>query len=289
MSTPDPEQYSDHRHHGTVRGLVGPIVVGTILNVWLFGVMLVQIQTYVRNPSRDPRWIKMIVAFLFLCSTVSTVFDCVATYTYSVEKFGHWREIQTATWVLNADPTMTVLITSTVQGFFAWRIRRLTGKIWLGILIGAGAFAQFLCGLGTSIGYGMVQQIVDFQRVKAIIITWLVLAPVTDTMISVALVWYLKRQRTGFAFTDDIVSKITRLTIQTGAITALWSALDLAIFLAYPNNLYLILNMPLSPLYVNCFMSSLNARHEWNERPDTQNGKGDLRGITVTRTVGVHR
>jgi phosphate/sulfate permease len=48
-----------------------------------------------------------------------------------------------------------------------------------------------VCGLGTSIGYGMVKEIVHFQRVKWVIIAWFILAPITDTVISAALVWYL--------------------------------------------------------------------------------------------------
>jgi len=190
--------------------------------------------------------------------------------------------------VFNTDPVMTVIISSTVQAFFGWRVKRLTGQTWLAILIMASAFIQFLCGLATSIGCGIVKEFVQFQKFKSVVIIWLVLAPVTDFVISAALVWFLRRNRTGFAVTDDLVSRITRLTIQTGAITAVWSAVDLAIFLIFPNNLHLILNLPLSKLYGNCLMSSLNARREWSGTSYSER-KGDIRGINVTTTTGVHR
>jgi len=106
----------------------------------------------------------------------------------------------------------------------------------------------------------------------------LVLAPVTDLVISGSLVHFLRSSRTGFAATDDILTKLTRLTIQTGLITAVCALLTLIVYLAFNNNWNFLLNMALAKLYANCLMSSLNARAQWAKQ--LHNGRGVARNWT---------
>ncbi|KAF8326084.1 uncharacterized protein EI90DRAFT_1995185 [Cantharellus anzutake] len=247
-----------------INTLVGPMLIGTWLNVWLLGAMLMQMQTYFRNSKEDAHWIKGMVAFLFVCGVTNSVMDVIFTYNYGIRQFGNTIAIQTSTWVFDTDPVMTVLLSTTVQTFFGWRVKRLTGQNIVAGFIFVAAFVQFLCGLGTSIACGMVKEFVHFQRFQSIVIVWLVLAPVTDFLISGSLFWYLHTHRTGFAYTDDIIDRVSRLTLQTGAITAVWASVDLGIYLGFANNLHLILNIPLGLLYCNCLMSSLNARRQWS-------------------------
>ena len=85
----------------------------------------------------------------------------------------------------------------------------------------------------------VVQKFQHFHEFSAVVIVWLVLAPVTDMVISGSLVAFLRSNKTGFAATDDLLSKLTRcmsltrsglnsrilvlillqVTIQTGLIT----------------------------------------------------------------------
>jgi len=116
------------------------------------------------------------------------------------------------------------------------------------------------------------------------VIVWLVLAPATDMAISGALVTFLRTSRTGFAATDDVLTKITRLTIQTGLITVIWTVIDLALFLAIDTNLHFIFNIPLAKLYANCMLSSLNARAHWSAQVQSgpQWSVAEQSGVEVT-------
>jgi len=121
-------------------------------------------------------------------------------------------------------------------------------------------------------------------------IIWLVLAPITDIVISIALVRFLQSSKTGFAAMDDILTRITRVTIQTGAITAVWALIYLTFYLRYTNTLGLAFGIPMPKLYSNCLMSSLNARHYWsvNQGPSSvqisSGGKKELIHLTTTTT-----
>jgi len=136
---------------------------------------------------------------------------------------------------------------------------------------------------------------------RAVVIVWLVLAPATDMAISGALVTFLRTSRTGFAATDDVLTKITRcrygqspsstlntdvseVTIQTGLITVIWTVIDLALFLAIDTNLHFIFNIPLAKLYANCMLSSLNARAHWSAQVQSgpQWSVAEQSGVEVT-------
>jgi len=83
---------------------------------------------------------------------------------------------------------------------------------------------------------------------------------VCDIIITGSLTWYLQRNKSGIKGTDDIVTRIIRLTVQTGMITTLWAILDLIVYLTEANSLHLLFNLPLAKIYTNSLMSNLNAR-----------------------------
>jgi hypothetical protein len=73
-----------------------------------------------------------------------------------------------------------VIVSSTVQSFFAWRVRKLTGHTWLAVLIGLSAIGQFckfvyrfptrvlrelhlVVGIGVGIACGIVKDFTQFH------------------------------------------------------------------------------------------------------------------------------
>ncbi|KIJ36577.1 hypothetical protein M422DRAFT_260916, partial [Sphaerobolus stellatus SS14] len=84
-------------------------------------------------------------------------------------------------------------------------------------------------------------------------------------IITSTLVWSLRNRKTGHSETDDVVNRIIVLTIQSGAITALFALLDFVLFLAIPNSTAnFLVGFPLSKLYSNSLLSTLNARAGWS-------------------------
>jgi len=72
-----------------------------------------------------------------------------------------------------------------------------------------------------------------------------------------------RRHKTGIARTDDVIDKIIKLTVQTCLFTSLIASIDLILFLADHTALYLAFTGPLSKLYTNSLLSTLNARTSW--------------------------
>jgi len=242
---------------------LGPMLIGTVFNIVLYGIMITQVYLYFNTYKNDRKWLKCLVLFLFLADTVNAVFDLVYIYDALIINFNNVAYLAQATWVFGTDPAMTGIISCSVQLFFAWRVKVVTGNIWAVILIAACAIINMLSSVGTSVAVGMIPVFTEFVRFKVIVIMWLVSAAVADVCITVSLTHHLQKHKTGFAATDDVVNRIIRLTVQTGAITAICAIIDLIFFLVDTTGTHLIFNVPLSKLYTNSLMSSLNARGGW--------------------------
>ncbi|KAF8645264.1 hypothetical protein AX16_008088 [Volvariella volvacea WC 439] len=246
----------------------GPMMIGTILNVCLYGITVTQTYLYYVGKKRDKWPIQAFVYLLFVADTVQTVFTVVSVYDSVILHFGDFEHLETGDWIFATDPALTGMIGGMVQGFFAWRVHVLTGNIFLYVTILLCSAASFFMGIATAIAIGIVPQFVEFQKFQVVVIIWLVSASFADMLITATLVMHLRTHRTGFSKTDHHIDRIIRMTVQTGLLTAIWAFVDLMVYLLDPTGTHLIFNFPLSKLYTNSFMSSLNSRNGWKYSED---------------------
>ncbi|TFK47586.1 hypothetical protein OE88DRAFT_1738500 [Heliocybe sulcata] len=258
----------------------GPALIGLFFNVLLYGIMITQTFLYFNSFPNDRKWMKCYVAILFLADTVNSFFDCVWMYQSVIIHFGDAEFLSSANWIFAADPALTGIIAALVQMFFAWRIHILTGNRWL---VGLVVVAAFVGGVGTAVAIKFVPKFVEFQKFEPIVIVWLVSNAVCDVIITGVLTWHLRRHRTGFPATDDIVNKIIRLTVQTGMLTCIVALFDIAFFAADSSGLHLGFNFPLSKLYTNSLMSTLNSRTGWKYNRTTEPSNGPSEAISDHR------
>ncbi|KAF8509860.1 hypothetical protein BU17DRAFT_55863, partial [Hysterangium stoloniferum] len=243
---------------------LGPILMGTIINVFFYGIMVVQCYLYFLWYKKDRNWIKAVVLLLLFLDTLSTIFDILMTYDYLVLSFGNFIAIGIVNVGIAPYPLLTGITSWIVQSFFAWRISVLTNTVWFSAGIFFLSVVQMLASIATAVWGEIVHQLAELTKVKSAALIWLVGSVATDLGITIILVVYLRRRKTGFSSTDDIVSKIIRATVQTGLLT---SACALAVVIAYlvsNTSMHLAFGVPLSKLYTNSLMSTLNMRQGWN-------------------------
>lgn len=100
------------------------------------------------------------------------------------------------------------IIATLVQLFFAWRVKVLTGRMWVVMIIVVSAMGS-ICGyfsiadartiltcfsvggVGTAIAIHYVPEFVQFQKFQAIVIVWLILAAICDLTITISLTLHL--------------------------------------------------------------------------------------------------
>ncbi|KAI0089205.1 hypothetical protein BDY19DRAFT_944691 [Irpex rosettiformis] len=238
----------------------GPIFIGMTFNILLYGIMITQTYLYFDSFKRDKLWIKLFVILLFLCDTLNSAFDISFVYIPLVNNFGNINALSYASWIFSTDPAMTAIIACMVQTFFAWRVKVLSGSWILVLCIVSCSVCQCLGGLATSIACRIIPEFIYFQKFEVVVIIWLSCSAAADMFITISLVWHLRKHKTGLIGTDDMVNRVIKLTVQTGMITTVCAIVDLVLFLVTPAGLHLIFNLPLSKLYTNSLMSTLNSR-----------------------------
>ncbi|KAI0055577.1 hypothetical protein BV25DRAFT_1865755 [Artomyces pyxidatus] len=262
----------------------GPIFIGTILNTVLYGISIAQTFMYLKTYKNDKLWTKLIVLLVFILDTMNSVFDVEYTYNSLVNHYNDPAAIQKANWVFATDPALTSITGTVVQLFFAWRVKVITRSNAAVAILIVGSVISCLGGIATSIAIGMVPMWLEFQKFEIPVIVWLTVSALVDSGITVILVWHLRKHKRGFR-SDELLDKIILLTVQTGAVTTVWAIVDLIVYLSIPTGVHLIFNFPLSKLYSNSLLSSLNSRAGWkfsSQSGDSITGGNSRRPDVVT-------
>ncbi|KAK7680565.1 hypothetical protein QCA50_016347 [Cerrena zonata] len=102
----------------------------------------------------------------------------------------------------------------------------------------------------------------DFSRLAWLLYFGLGLLFFVDGYVSLSLIILLYFSRRGFSSrTDSIINILILYTINTGLLTSLSTLACLIMYAAMPTNyVFLALYFPLSKLYLNAFLATLNAR-----------------------------
>ncbi|KAL0960491.1 hypothetical protein HGRIS_005531 [Hohenbuehelia grisea] len=267
----------------------GPMLIGVFLNTILYGVLALQTFIYYQTYKRDKAWIRYFVLYLFVLETANTGFDIGMMYEPLVVRYGTPRATTRVPIMLSLDPIVTVLISTPVQLFIAWRIKIISKSKVITAAIVFFAVCAFVGGVATTVCVTVIPEYARLQEFHAAVITWLASSAAADVVITGSLVYSLYNRKTGLRATDDVINRIIRLTVQTGMITAISAGADVIIFLAVPSTtLNFIWDFALSKLYTNSLLSTLNARAGWDHLTGDANQPnvlfGDDSSASMTRS-----
>ncbi|EKM82062.1 hypothetical protein AGABI1DRAFT_112209 [Agaricus bisporus var. burnettii JB137-S8] len=242
----------------------GPMLIGVFVNMILYGILLSQTFSYYRLYKSDALWIKCLVLYLFIVETANTGIDMVMMYQPLILEYGH--KLDAFPVMFAAEPITIVAISMPIQLFFAWRIFRLTKQSIIAIVISILSLVSFAGGLWTTIKIIIIKSFSRKPELHWSALVWFLAATVADVLITVTLVINLSKRKTGFSATDDAISKIIRMTVQTGMLTALFAIGDVVFFMSEVFSFVnFIWDLALTKIYANCLMSTLNARASLKE------------------------
>ncbi|KAJ7739329.1 hypothetical protein B0H16DRAFT_1861822 [Mycena metata] len=252
-------------HNVNVTLLFGPLLLGVLLNTLLYGIVLVQVLIYYHRYPSDRPWFRYLVLYLLAVETVDWVADIGVIYEPLILRYGTPEALLVSPVMLRADAILTVLISTTIQCFVAWRLYVVTCSRIIPVIITLFAIVSFGGGVATTIIVSLHPNFADFSQFHLEVGIWLVSTTIVDVTLAASLVYSLWTRKTRGTSTDSYINKIIRLTVQTGSITAAAALLDLIFFLVLPETSFnFMLDFPLSKLYTNSLLSTLNAR-PWRE------------------------
>ncbi|KAF9562505.1 hypothetical protein CPC08DRAFT_663152 [Agrocybe pediades] len=245
----------------SIQLLFGPMLLGVFINMILYGILLSQAYHYYQTFKRDAPWIKYLVLYLFIVETINTGCDIAMMYQPLINNFGKVEATRYFPTLFAAEPIVIVAVSTPIQIFFAWRIRLLTKSIILAAIVVSLSFISLAGGIWTTVLIIKVQEFARKPELHWPALVWFISACAADVLITGVLVVALTKRKTGFVATDDVVSKIIRMTVHTGMLTAFFAIADILFFMILPHTaLNFLWDLALSKLYSNCLLSTLNSR-----------------------------
>ncbi|KAJ7686357.1 hypothetical protein B0H17DRAFT_1332813 [Mycena rosella] len=242
----------------------GPPLVADLLHWGLFGTLSVQICITRHSPR-----IKSPSSVWFTLYTPSNWRRRFLITHHAFTAFGYGFGDISALNKVDFDwlsiPVMSGLVAFIGQSFYAYRIRILTKSWFVPILIVitalTGSVGAFLTGAFVLEAGNLT--LLNTRKVSAAAGLWCGASAFSDVLIAVCMTYYLSRWDTKFRQTRVLISKIVRLTIETGSLTALVAVTALALFFGFPGQTYYVAATALIPkLYANSILVVLNARFQ---------------------------
>ncbi|KAJ7087187.1 hypothetical protein B0H15DRAFT_302035 [Mycena belliarum] len=249
----------------TVDNTMGSALLGVIGAAGLYGVSCVQTWCYYnRYGATDVWYIKALVGIVFVFDSVHQALISHTVYWYVITNYSNPAALETLVWSILLEVLFNGLIGLIVQGFLTMRVWRLSNKnIPLTAIAVSLVLGEFGCSVAFTIQSLKLQTWQELGELKGLSMSVNVLGAVSDFVIAVILVFYLRRSRTGFKKSDTMISKLIMFSVSTGLLTAVCALASLVSILVWGQTLiYVAFYFSLGRLYFNSVLATLNARKD---------------------------
>ncbi|KAI0363891.1 hypothetical protein BV20DRAFT_957382 [Pilatotrama ljubarskyi] len=246
---------------------IGVAYLGVAISSTIYGITCIQTFQYYRSPKgrADRALLRFIVRYVpALAICIPMILDSAhqalivqILYHYLILNYANPTALLRTVWYVSSH-----LLQCLSPVFFVMRIWKRTNEPWY--------VPEITVRMSANSGMLVVFPIRSFfypllveaeEKLKPTGSAGLGVAVLADVTISVAMVWCLRKGRTGFRKSDDMIDRLIVLTITTGLLTTLFVIANLIAYLAAPSQLYnLLFNFMLGKFYINSLLTSLNTR-----------------------------
>ncbi|KAJ7150795.1 hypothetical protein C8R46DRAFT_1008285 [Mycena filopes] len=242
-----------------------PLFIGTIINWALLGVLAVQVYIYLAAFPKDRSINKLVVAFIAVAEILQTAGDSRNTIETFGSRWGDINSLDEVLWAWFSVPILGSTIASVGQLFFAWRISIISGGTWImPAVIAVITVFQMGAGIWTGVDIILAKRFsqLTFDQLRPPI-AWLSATAACDLIIVAATLYYIMKSRQPglHQVTKTSVSRIIKVSVETGVLCAVFALVDLYLFVKYDgNNYHLASCIWLSKVYSNSILVILNSR-----------------------------
>jgi len=162
-------------------------------------------------------------------------------------------------------PIFTGVLSCIVQLFYAYRVVVLSRSKIMGLVIAVVSVVQSTSAVVQGVQAVIINDFSSNLRSKAFAseVIWLVGSAVCDLMIVAFMTYALLKKHIYIKSTQTIVTRIIRIIVETGCLTAVAATLLAVLFFAFPDKTYFTcVGLVLAKLYSNSFLVILNTRVE---------------------------
>ncbi|KAK7028530.1 MFS domain-containing protein [Favolaschia claudopus] len=241
--------------------VLGPYYIGVVLGTFLYGILVLQCITYYQGFKRDRRWLRYFILYIFIAETANTTVSIAMIYEPLISQFGTIKPMFLFPSLLPGQPIMETAVSVPVQFFYAWRLRIILQNWIVPVLICLTSLSALGGAWWTAFEVINAVDYLHKSQVDHSALVWSCSSAACDVLITASLFFSLRNRKTGVKHTDDTVDRIIRTTVQTGAITMIFTGLNVGLFVGLSNStLNFVFDFALPKLYSNALVSTLNAR-----------------------------
>ncbi|GLB39817.1 hypothetical protein LshimejAT787_0703270 [Lyophyllum shimeji] len=241
----------------------GPLILGYILNWGLFGVVSIQVYYYYIAFPRDRLYCKCLVYGVYILETLQTVVITHDAFASFGVGFGSFEALDNIQYTCLSIPILSGIVGCVVQVFYAYRINLLSRSRVIGYAIATISVVGCIAGIVTGAKSFEIGRLSKLTQTTVFISAgfWWGCCALCDVTIAVVMTYLLSRHDTGFRSTHLMITRLTRLTIETGTATALVAVINLFLFFRYPDtNYYTVPVLIIAKLYCNTLLVLFNSR-----------------------------
>ncbi|KAH8797301.1 hypothetical protein DL96DRAFT_1825300 [Flagelloscypha sp. PMI_526] len=248
---------------------VGGLLLGLSLkqvyqsSLYFYGIVSCLYWAYITLKFRDPVWLRVIVAALFVIDTFQTIAEFYEVWHLAVENYANPNIKGVRHTLLPLSSASTAVCAFIVQIFLISRLWRLTNLNWLGGILVFVSFGTVVESVIHNLRVYTFKNLSQLRTIVPFVITSHCLEVFINMTITTVLSWTLWRTRTGFSRTNTIIHRCIVSAIQTGFFSSLFAIGNLVTFALYSQTfLWAVFNWPLGKIYSISLLYTLVARKE---------------------------
>lgn len=242
--------------------IVGPVVLGTLVDTCLFGCLVIQTYVYYASFANDHRAIKYTVAAVFAIQIAHVMCVSATLWNTAVSAYDDPSKLQIFPLSAAATTLFTGITGALVESYFAFRLWKLSKRYFLPLLSLVLCVIAQVVSLVITVQAFKTSSIAVFEIDQNTSITLALTSRVLcDLILTMSMAWYLKKQKSEYSRTTSMIDRLVLWTIETGLITSVVAVLVISFFLAMKQNyIWVGLYAILASVNANSLLASLNGR-----------------------------
>jgi len=246
----------------TISNTIGAVIVGWGVSSLLFGMLCIQAWSYFTRYTNDSTSYKILVISLWVLEALHQAFIGHIAWYYIVDNAGSLLVLlNPPIWTLSVQILLGAVVGFVVKTCFGLRVWKFSRGNYLvtGLILGM-ALTQFVVAVLFTIR-SFHLRVGEADEIKTLATTALSLGVATDILTAASLSFFLHKMRTGYKRSDTLINRLIIYSVNTGALTSVFSVAVLVTYNTMPDNLiFIALYFTLSKLYANSCLATLNTR-----------------------------
>uniref|UniRef100_A0A8H8CLG8 DUF6534 domain-containing protein n=1 Tax=Psilocybe cubensis TaxID=181762 RepID=A0A8H8CLG8_PSICU len=238
----------------------GPQLLSGFGNIFLLGVLTVQVFIYHTVFHHDRLVIRVLIYSVYILESLQTVLLIRDLFRNFAEGFADPESLDQIGLLWVSIPLINGIVTFICQGLYAYRIHILFAKRILAGVVVLGCFVQLITSIILSVECQKNTRLSELFSPNLVLISgiWYSSSAICDVVIALSLTYYFFRKQTPKDARNKLtIQKIARITIGTGALTGSSLPID---YIASTPNILLIYTQTATTAILCCVLNFIPSK-----------------------------